>query len=242
MPRQMEFAGSPEDCALLLDRLGRHPGIARISLQVGASRMPEGDILTLEAANQTGCEIVKLLDELRLLERGAVSIGEPNATIRAEAARSLDEEGNDAVWEEIGAMMRQDTNPSLNHVALMALAGAVAAFGITSDTIHVVVGSPACWWPAARSWRSSARCSTPGTRAPSNPPPQHQPSPAPAALLPVALLYRRVYDATFSIHGYLQSDLIRPGSATRRIHASQQASTMASVELSRRSERKRSRR
>jgi hypothetical protein len=85
MPRQIEFAGSPRDCALLLDRLGRHPGIARISLQVGASRKPEGDILTLEAANQTGCEIVNLLDELRLLERGAVRIGEPNATIRAEA-------------------------------------------------------------------------------------------------------------------------------------------------------------
>ena len=38
-------------------------------------------------------------------------------------------------------MMRQDTNPSFNFLALMALAGAVAAFGIVSDTIHVVVGA-----------------------------------------------------------------------------------------------------
>jgi uncharacterized membrane protein len=38
-------------------------------------------------------------------------------------------------------MMRQDTNPTFNFLALMALSGAVAAFGIGSDTIHVVVGA-----------------------------------------------------------------------------------------------------
>ena len=76
-----------------------------------------------------------------MLCAGAVSIGEPNATIRAEASRPISEEGNDAIWEEIGARMRQDTNPSFNFVAPMALSGAVAAFEIVSDTIQVVVGA-----------------------------------------------------------------------------------------------------
>jgi hypothetical protein len=141
MPRQIEFAGSSSECALLLERLQDQPGIARISLQPGASKSPEGDILTIEAANQASSEIVNILSDLDLLRTGAVSISEPNATIRANAARTIADEGNDAVWEEIGAMMRQDTNPSFNFLALMALAGAVAAFGIVSDTIHVVVGA-----------------------------------------------------------------------------------------------------
>ncbi|MFC7704217.1 DUF389 domain-containing protein [Plastorhodobacter daqingensis] len=141
MPRRIEFSGTPEDCATLLNRVQDCEGVARISLQPGAALRPRGDILTLEVANQTSARIVNILDELGLLHAGAVSIGEPNATIRADAARSINEEGNDAIWEEIGAMMRQDTNPSFNFIALMALAGAVAAFGIVSDTLHVVVGA-----------------------------------------------------------------------------------------------------
>lgn len=141
MPRQIEFAGSPDDCAHLLERFRDHPGVARISLQPGASKVPEGDILTLEAANQASTEIVNVLSDIGLLHNGAVTISEPNATIRADAAQSISEEGNDAIWEEIGAMMRQDTNPSFNFLALMALSGAVAAFGIVSDTLPVVVGA-----------------------------------------------------------------------------------------------------
>ncbi|HEV7436257.1 MAG TPA: DUF389 domain-containing protein [Pseudorhizobium sp.] len=141
MPRQIEFAGSPEECRLLLDALKEHPGVARITLQTGASLSPDGDVLTIEAANQASLEIFNILSDHDLLRRGAVTVSEPNATIRVEASRSIDEEGNDAIWEEIGAMMRQDTNPSFNFLALMAIAGAVAAFGIVSDTIHVVVGA-----------------------------------------------------------------------------------------------------
>lgn len=141
MPRQIEFAGSPADCAQLLERFRDHRGVARISLQTGVSLVPQGDVLTIEAANQASTEIVNVLSELDLLHTGAVTISEPNATIRADAAEAINEEGNDAIWEEIGAMMRQDTNPSFNFLALMALAGAVAAFGIVSDTIHIVVGA-----------------------------------------------------------------------------------------------------
>ena len=141
MPRQIKFTGSPDQCRRLLGTLEGHPGIARITLQPGASIKPEGDVLTIEAANHASGQIVNILSDLDLLRTGAVSISEPNATIAADAARSIDEEGNDAIWEEIGAMMRQDTNPSFNFLALMALAGAVAAFGIVSDTIHIVVGA-----------------------------------------------------------------------------------------------------
>jgi putative transposase len=41
------------------------------------------------------------------------------------------------------------------------------------------------------------------------------------------LSYRRAYELTFVIQGWLQSERIRPGSATRRLQAVQQASTMA---------------
>ncbi|MCJ8518079.1 hypothetical protein ABID21_001035 [Pseudorhizobium tarimense] len=107
MPRQIEFAGAPAECKLLLDRLHDHPGIARITLHSGASRVPQGDVLIIEAANQVAGEILNLFREVNLLHSGAVSIIEPNVTIRAHASQTISKEGNDAIWEETGAMMRQ---------------------------------------------------------------------------------------------------------------------------------------
>lgn len=141
MPRQIEFSGSPAHCAFLLESLQEQEGIVRILLQKGVALRPEGDVVTIEAANQASENILNILGDLGLLRSGAVSISEPNASIRADVSVEINEEGNDAIWEEIGAMMRQDTNPSFNFLALMALSGAVAAFGIVSDTIHVVVGA-----------------------------------------------------------------------------------------------------
>jgi hypothetical protein len=85
--------------------------------------------------------ILNLFCELNLLHCGAVSISEPNATISAQASQTISEEGNDAILEETGAMMRQGTDPSFNFIALMGLSGAVAAFGIVTDTIHIVIGA-----------------------------------------------------------------------------------------------------
>lgn len=113
MPRQIEFAGAPGECLLLLERLHDHPGVARITFHSGASKVPEGDVLIVEAANQVAGEILNLFRELNLLHSGAVSISEPNATIRAQVPQTISEEGNDAIWEETGAMMRQDTSPSV---------------------------------------------------------------------------------------------------------------------------------
>lgn len=141
MPRQIEFAGSAEQCNLLLERLTARTDITRLSYQAGASLSPPGDIITVEAANRASREIVNLMSELDLLRAGAVTISEPNATIPPGSSPSLHEEGNDAVWEEVGAMMRQDTSLSFNFLLLMALAGGITAFGIVSDTLHVVVGA-----------------------------------------------------------------------------------------------------
>ncbi len=141
MPRRIELAASAEDCNWLLNKLKDHPGVGRISLQPEASVKPRGDILMVDVANDAAIEIVTLLRDVGLLDKGAVTISEPTALVRENEARAINEEGNEAVVEEVGAMMRQDTNTSINFLVLMALAGAVASFGIVTDTIHIVVGA-----------------------------------------------------------------------------------------------------
>jgi hypothetical protein len=141
MPRRIEVSASSDDCARILREIEGLDGIARITLQRDVSLAPKGDALTIDLTNSSAIEVMDRLRAGDLLERVAVTLSEPTAMIRASETTAIEQEGNDAAWEEIGAMMRQDTNPSFNFLALMALAGAVASFGIVSDTIHSVIGA-----------------------------------------------------------------------------------------------------
>jgi hypothetical protein len=58
-----------------------------------------GDVLTIESANQAALEIFNILSDHDLLRAGGVTVSEPNASIRKEASRAIEEEGNDAIWE-----------------------------------------------------------------------------------------------------------------------------------------------
>ncbi|HVL32066.1 MAG TPA: DUF389 domain-containing protein [Actinomycetota bacterium] len=106
----------------------------------GASVQPEGDVVSVEATNNATLSLVRrmLNDEL-----GNVSIQTqaPKSIISSNAFRSLDAEGNDALWEEIALYIGAQSNPSANYFAAMALAGAIAAVGLWTDTLHLVVGA-----------------------------------------------------------------------------------------------------
>lgn len=39
------------------------------------------------------------------------------------------------------ALLRRDTNRGFNYLALMVLAGGIAAIGLLTDTLHVVIGA-----------------------------------------------------------------------------------------------------
>lgn len=141
MPRRIDFAGSPEQCNRLLERMQEQSGVVRLTLQRGASVAPEGDVLSIDTTNQDSSEVVNILSDMDLLRSGAVTISEPHALIMADEAKAINEEGNDAVWEEIGAMMRRVTNVTVNYLLMMALSGGIAAFGLVSDQPHIVIGA-----------------------------------------------------------------------------------------------------
>ncbi len=103
LPSRIGFAGSSEDCTRLPERLQGPPGVARITLQPRASKVPEGVLSVIEAANRASTKILSILSDLGLRHTGAVSIRGPNATPRAGASGPISEKENDSRWEEIGA-------------------------------------------------------------------------------------------------------------------------------------------
>ncbi len=141
MPRSIELSVSPDKTAALLDRVAGLDGVVGIALQRGASLRPAGDVLTIRATNDGCRSVFRVLSELDILAEGSVVTSEPYCLVSSQGQGSLEHESNEAGWEEMASMLRRETNPSNNFMLLMFLAGGIAAGGLWTNTLHLVIGA-----------------------------------------------------------------------------------------------------
>jgi hypothetical protein len=138
----VEISVPPRQRPELLDRLEQLDGVAAILIQEGASHLPPGDLVILRGTNQAAEEVMRIADEMRLIETGgAIAINEPLGLASGERRRMIKDDSSGSSWEEIDTLLRRDTNPSLNFLGMMALAGAVAGAGLMQDILHIVIGA-----------------------------------------------------------------------------------------------------
>jgi hypothetical protein len=157
LPRTIDITLSPGKTDILLDRVKAIDGVTGVALQRGASLDPSGDIVTLAATNDGTRAVLNLIDELDVVDGGSVRTSAPLSLISPPYQNGLDRESNETIWEEMAFLLRRDTNLSTNYLLLMALAGAVAAIGLWTNTLHIVVGAmviapgfePCCARPSA---------------------------------------------------------------------------------------------
>lgn len=117
------------------------PGVVSVSLQTGASVRPPGDVVGIDATNEAALRVMSALDDAGVLDRASLTLSEPSAIVSAAHTDELDHQGNEGAWEEVGEQLRRDTNVTVNFLLLMAASGAIAAFGLVSDTLHIVLAA-----------------------------------------------------------------------------------------------------
>lgn len=66
---------------------------------------------------------------------------EPKSLIAPPSQNGIEKESNETIWEEMGFLLRRETNVSANYLSLMALSGGVAAVGLWTNTLHIVIGA-----------------------------------------------------------------------------------------------------
>lgn len=125
----------------VVQALGREPAVIALSLQRSEGLKPVGDIVTLHTTNDGAASTLRMLEQGGELDRCLVILDEPAAIIAAERQGAIDAETNEAVWEETAALLRRDTNVGFNYLTLMATSGIIAALGLLTDTLHLVVGA-----------------------------------------------------------------------------------------------------
>ena len=141
MPRIIEIALSSEKTEPLLEGLDGLDGVVGIAVQRSASLRPKGDILTIQATNEATRSVLRIVSDLQVLDGGSVQSSEPRSLISRPYQNGIDRESNETIWDDMAFTLRKETNVSANYASLMTLSGAVAAVGLWTDTVHIVVGA-----------------------------------------------------------------------------------------------------
>lgn len=142
MSRIIEITVPPDETDGLASRLLAVVGVVGLSLQRGVALKPPGDVIIVHASNEGQERALRILDSRGVgRTHGSVVTSEPRSILSATAEDALDRETNEMVWQEMAYQLRQETNISANFLLIMFFAGAVAAAGLWTDTVHIVIGA-----------------------------------------------------------------------------------------------------
>lgn len=141
MPRTIEVAISSDKTEELINKLGGLNGVVGLALQRGSSIEPPGDILTINATNDATRTVLSILADQNVLDGGSILTSELRSLINRKYQNGIDRESNETIWDEMAFLLRRETNLSVNYLLLMALSGSIAAVGLWTNTLHIVIGA-----------------------------------------------------------------------------------------------------
>lgn len=111
----------------------------------GAAVKPPGDLVSFDVAKEEGSAVVTRLRDLGLAEDGSIAIELVDASISrvaADAERAAPGSPADAVvWEEVEGRVSESATLSVSFLAFMSLAAMIAAIGIITDSIVLIIGA-----------------------------------------------------------------------------------------------------
>jgi uncharacterized hydrophobic protein (TIGR00271 family) len=137
---------APADSAeKALELLERTPSVCNLVHLPGAAVRPKGDVILCDVAREDASVAIADLRELEIDRDGSIAIEEIDSQI-SEAAERAEKHAKGAVadavvWEEVEQRTSENTELSASFVAFMVLAMLIAAVGIVTDQIVLIIGA-----------------------------------------------------------------------------------------------------
>lgn len=143
MARSVEITVPSHKTDDLAAQLADLPQVASVQVQRGKSVQPPGDVLVVAVPNRTLHLVLQILDERDIgKEPGtSFSVSEPVALVESSTIGTILSESTDSSWEEMHQVLARSSNMTINAMFLMFTAGALAAVGISTGAIHIVIGA-----------------------------------------------------------------------------------------------------
>ena len=128
-----------------LELLERSQSVINIVHLPRAAMRPDGDVVSCDVAREDVSAILSELRELGLEERGSIALDTVDTSISAAAqAAERHAAGSPAdavVWEEVETRTSESAELSGSFLAFMMLATVIAAIGILTDSIILIIGA-----------------------------------------------------------------------------------------------------
>lgn len=143
MARQVQISLAPHLTDEFISEIEPIKGVTGISLHKGVSIKPKGDMITVELTNPALLELMRRLEARGLGKSADSSIvtSQLLSSVSSPDARELTREPSDATWEEMESSLLKESNANRNTLFLMFAAGVIAAIGVSTNTLHVVIGA-----------------------------------------------------------------------------------------------------
>jgi len=129
----------------VLELLEGDPSVANLIHLPGAARAPEGDVVLCDVAREEASVVLERLRELGIERDGSVAVEQVDVSlsrvaddaVRAAAGSPVDA----VVWEEVVARTDEEAELSVSFLVFMALATLIAAVGILTDSVILIIGA-----------------------------------------------------------------------------------------------------
>ncbi|MET4003111.1 MULTISPECIES: DUF389 domain-containing protein [Arthrobacter] len=122
-----------------------HPGVSEISRTEGASLIPEGDVIVLQAVRESVEELLEKLHGLDISHQGSLSITAPELVISErldQADQAVAGDGADAIiWDEVEKDTNADSKLTWSYLVFLVIAVQLAGIGIVTDSTIAIVGA-----------------------------------------------------------------------------------------------------
>jgi len=141
----LRLVAPPERAAEVLDFLDATPSVINLIHLRGAAHKPDGDVILCDVAREDGTRVLSELRDLRLHHEGTIAVEYIDTSI-SDAARAAERAAPGAVadaviWESVRAHTFEEADLSFTFVAFMTLATLIAAMGILTDSIVLIIGA-----------------------------------------------------------------------------------------------------
>ena len=128
-----------------LDLLQGTPSVCNLVYLERAARKPEGDVILCDVAREDASVVISDLRELEIDREGSIAMEEIDSEISTAAERAEKAAAgmpSDAVvWEEVESRTSENVELSASFLAFMAVAMMIAAVGIITDQLVLIIGA-----------------------------------------------------------------------------------------------------
>jgi uncharacterized membrane protein len=124
---------------LLVSQLSPLEPVIGLSVHRGGSVKPPGDVLTLQILNKGIDEALRLIAEVCKGTSYSIATAEQASMIDPQQDSIIEDDIDEAIWEEMETGLRHQARVTSNYLVLMALGGAMSAVGLVSDPVPQVI-------------------------------------------------------------------------------------------------------